>query len=78
MQPVGCRVRQVGSKQELFARRLASFQMRASGSNAESPRAAWLGPQPLPQLEQGTYVMVLPVSTITANFLAGVPRYRVA
>ncbi len=45
------------------------------GSNAAS---WWLGPQPLPHVEQGTYVIVLPVSTITANFLAGVPRYSVA
>lgn len=44
----------------------------ASGSNAAS---WWLGPQPLPQVEQGTYVMVLPVSTITANFLAGDPAH---
>jgi len=44
---------------------------RTSGSNAAS---WWFGPHPLPHVAQGTYVMVLPVSTITANFLAGVPR----
>ena len=77
--PVGRRVRE---QPDMRARRVACIRWAASGmhplggghptsgSNAES---WWLGPQPLPQVEQGTYVMVLPVSTITANFLAGDP-----
>ena len=54
--------------------------MREAVEEACGSKAAswWLGPQPLPQVEHGTYVIVLPVSTITANFLAGVPRYSVA
>jgi hypothetical protein len=41
-----------------------------SGSNASS----WCLPHWLPQLAQGTYVIVLPVSMITVNRLGGVPR----
>ena len=38
----------------------------------------WWGPQFRPQDAQGTYVIVLPVSTITANCLGGVPKCKVA
>jgi hypothetical protein len=47
----------------------------ASGSKAG---LWWLGPHPVPQEAQGTYVIVLPVSTITANFLGGLPRNMAA
>ena len=57
----------------------ATHQVRAPACPAGGMRhTLWWGPQFRPQDAQGTYVIVLPVSTITANCLGGVPRCKVA
>ena len=77
LQPTTVKILQPGSMQWRKGI-LGAQQVRRPLQEEGQGQALWWGPQLRPQEAQGTYVMVLPVSTMTANCLGGVPRCRVA